>query len=748
MVSIIVRVQKNEHPLLHTFYDNMFDEIKPVFQSDTFFVYEFDEEYIEDGEIVFYYSPTIGSTQTHRINVSRNQRFCFVDLAEPLSLVSFESFYSFFSDIITDSIVSFSFNEDNPFDSIKCFLLSFPSHYLIWSLTFLSLQPWYSIFIFNEEFSKLIIELSIPYIEEHFCRTSHRNDNITNFFDYNATIHNPFAPSSTHYYPKNSFRSLESYSDVFLSLIRIQLGDIYAFLFSAIIDFNQEFPYTSFIPPLVSNNRKYVYESDMLMKRLANKYLNYNDINRKNCLERLFLTCISIISGDSTESIFDTIKLISHSVDSQLFDIILKLRMFESTYVSYEALKTVFDIFPNIPNAMREFHSPNCSVPVEWLSTFFEVFKIDDPDLRTAITNSSIRVSHPLHIQKNFCETSEMGALVLGETNTNAVLLPGSIVQPDAILGENSMLMSGAVSVSKSILGNNQYAPLNSLVLPEESNVSLTALIQHPSQIKKGVTIGDNAIVCSGSLIEMGVVIKDRAIIARGSTIGPGATILEGETVPPGFFVPCGFKFSNRTVEFARRIPECIFLRGKRFVKPHLGSVDASFLISIPSVSPSDILVSYFELMKDYPSECGRQISANSMKLNCCGKERLVSDHLSDVFEKKTLLFSIAFWESHEEKSPDWIKIVQTATEKVVHNFHLFIDEFEDDSTARLILEIAQRFDMFHSNGIDLNELESMKKVIFETCDELFVRLSLLSNTRESKLYRYLSEIVSLTHNL
>lgn len=108
------------------------------------------------------------------------------------------------------------------------------------------------------------------------------------------------------------------------------------------------------------------------------------------------------------------------------------------------------------------------------------------------------------------------------------VIHPRATVSPLAAIGDNVLLLAGAVITSNAVIGDHVCILPNSVVHHDVS-IGAYSLIGSNVTLAGGVQIGDNCYVGSGSRIKNGVAIGDGALVGLGSNVlrdvAPGTTV-------------------------------------------------------------------------------------------------------------------------------------------------------------------------------------------------------------------------------
>lgn len=114
----------------------------------------------------------------------------------------------------------------------------------------------------------------------------------------------------------------------------------------------------------------------------------------------------------------------------------------------------------------------------------------------------------------------------------SAYIAPGAIVIGDVTIGEECVILSGAV-----LRGDN-----TTIVVERGANVQENAVVHvdagAPARIGEYCVIGHNAIIHGSTigpacLVGMHATVLNHAEIGRGSIVGAGALVSEGTIVPP-----------------------------------------------------------------------------------------------------------------------------------------------------------------------------------------------------------------------
>ena len=738
-LTIIIHSALDRCPVIHYYIGDSFERLPFIEYIPHFWCFQLEDITSEDDNFQICLSPTVGPSELIDLKFTQTQPFVFKDLTKSDGLIPFTQFHEFFSRSIASNFLTFSFDAEDPITSIRRFLSAFDDEYFVWALAFVSTQPWRALFMHNEEFSKMLLDFILPFIENNFFLEEDPEfvvNNPTDYFTIPVDIREIMPKESLH--PTKKYESLGKYADVMMLMINEQLGDSLAYIFSTVIDFSQDFPFTAYVPPFYSTKCRYIKETEALITKLMGRFMCLDKEQMTVSMQRLLYTAIAIYNEHFTIKLKDIIDIVTPDV--ALIDLIVKLRMYESAKVCPEALKALHDQLPMSDKENdSEIASGDAIVPPEWLNCFFDIFKVSQEE-RNTIAEGSIKLSVPKHIADHFFTVTDSGALVMGGS-TDAILQPGSILQPHTNIPETSMLMTGSVALDNSVLAENSYVPPDAILVSQEQQIDQSVLIETPVKIGRGTIIHKGSVICADANIGRGSIIYDDAIIGQGAVLGPGCTIAKGEVVPPRFNVPCGFAYSNDLIEYCTKIPNVITLRGTRFTK-QASSFDIETLLSIENTDLDYLLKGYFEMMREFPREAGRQIALYAEKLQ---NTQRAAKHIVEIFENKVLSLSLSYWNTRTEECQEWDIIIKAACITAVAEFTIKIDEFEKNGTAEFLLEIAQNIDKFKEKGVEDELIEQMKKEMFSSCDELLVRLSLVSTAKSSKLCKCLEKITDIT---
>lgn len=731
-ITIVLHSNRDFVPVAHFYGETNYVRVQFVEYIPHFWCFQLEDILPEDNSFQICFSPSLGPSELLDLDFAAHQPFVFKDLTKAESLIPFEEFNEFFSKSISSGFLSFSWSTEDPITSIRNFIYSFDDDCFIWALAFVSMQPWRALFIYNEDFSKLLLEILTPFIERNFYIEDIEMSVPFDQFSYFVTPADMHEKAQTPLHPKRKYNSIGKYADVLMYMIQVQLGDLFAYMISTIIDFTQEFPFTAYLPPFYSSHKLCVAECEGIITRLFNYFLELNDDQKTIAMTRLLYTVIAIYNEQMTMDIKPFSDFVA--LDYTLFDKIIKSRMYASSNVCPEALENLVKRCPlQTPEKdVVDIASSDSIVPVEWLSCFFDIFEVPEKR-RNEIAEQSFANSVPSHITEHFFLVTESGALVMGHA-PYTILQPGVIVQPTAKLQENSMLMTGAIAMDGSTLSENAYVPPGAIVTPQDRPIHPSAHIDVLNRIDRGISIHSDAVICANVTLSDGCVIYDSAVIGENATIGIGAVIEPGEVVATNYTVPMGFSFSEALVEDCQKLPDVVKLRGSKFTKQH-SSAGVKDIKSMKGVDISAILRGYLHLMTDFPCEFGRQL--HELPVALTGNE------IYENFGIRTLHVAMSFWDTLKEES-GWTPVIKDAVTAAAANFEVEFEDFELPRTGPFILKIVERIDDFVKHGIKEQIVKDMRQTIYDTCAELKVRLNLVSEDNDSKIIQICEKIVVL----
>ena len=164
VIDVILYNKSNEMPSAHMFLGSSFQKVQ-LMQLRHFWIFEIDNLSPDITSFELHLSPDRGPTTLHTICFSTFQPFIFIDSLPENELVPFNDFYNFFNTATTNkNSLSFNFSTDDTISKINQFIHSFDDKYFLWSLLYISSQPWFELFQYNEELNKLLLSHIPSYI--------------------------------------------------------------------------------------------------------------------------------------------------------------------------------------------------------------------------------------------------------------------------------------------------------------------------------------------------------------------------------------------------------------------------------------------------------------------------------------------------------------------------------------------------------------------------------------------------------
>lgn len=453
----------------------------------------------------------------------------------------------------------------------------------------------------------------------------------------------------------------------------------------------------------------------------------------------------------TNESNINVDCLIEETKDILNCPIICKLltnRMLLSKAQPMKPLTEIYQKLPMLQDIIQHVAKDESFIPNEWIPFFIESTNCENI---VQITKNSLHSSIPYHFNKWFASVTTNGAMHYDEDQdfNQIVLHPGSILQKDVKIGDHSMLMSGAIALSGSELLSNTYAPRNGVVLRKEPPIDESVVIEPPVQIKRGVLIGENAVIYQNSSIGSGVIISKGACIGTGVNINSGCIILEDQNVPPRFMLPCGFIYDSSVIEFSVEIPSIIQRYTLAFSKFYSGFARIDVILDLPIADKTDLLVEYFDVIHNYPRQSGLEFAQYNEKISSvlAGTDiEIFSNKMNDIFGNYGILFALKYWETKKADFENVDLVVKLLCQFSMKLYTISISDFQNDTTAPSIFEICQKFHLMIENGIETERINSLKQIIYQACDDLLVRLSLVDNSSQTALFSLLQQIIELSH--
>ncbi|OHT15529.1 hypothetical protein TRFO_02859 [Tritrichomonas foetus] len=747
--SVIIYNGDSEAPIVHLHRETKFQKIALNQYRRGFWLFNLEGNF-PGNSIDLCISQKKGPSKSFIIPFSSiKSNFTFLNIKNGEGLMSFAEFHAFFNSAISNRKINFSFDSNDQLSDIDCFLSSFNEGYLVYALIFISCQPWYSLFHFNEGLSGILFKYlkNILFLYFFKRKTELETPNFKKFScQTDICVIKPRFISAP-----ELFSSCEAFVDTFFAFVREQLGSGFAFLVSTIFtsinaihqimndDNHNDFQLFDSAPPLTYENSTHI---DSIFSDL------FAIAQTEKDFEFLYFTWLSVCTP-STKFQFKLPNFVNPSLE--IVTNIIKARLLVSE-VSLENLQNgLFSKIQNLDELTDQISNNDCFIPFEWLDSIKSALNITDELTFSAIIHNSLKMSISKHFLPYFANVSPNGALFYGNIDiTNKVLQPGSILQENVDCGKCSMMMAGSVALSGSILSPNCYAPRNAVVLPLSGKkpIDPEAELQFPVELKKGITVGPHTFISKNVSVGSGTKIGANVFIGENVVIHKGCTIDDDEIIPNNFVIPTGFKYNQSVVEFSKSIPKVIEKSQTAFFKRLNGFVDLSMIIK----TARHLIVNFLEKLSAFPAECGRQFAQNCDLLEFSED---FADSLYYIFGIHSLLFALEFW--NEKKKSDKNLDISTESKldtiildisiKSFQNINqLTVDDFEEDMNSLFVLAVAQNFDIFKEKGVPPELIANAKKFIFELVDEVIVRLSVFRQQEKKKMVQTLHLIIDLTH--
>lgn len=443
-------------------------------------------------------------------------------------------------------------------------------------------------------------------------------------------------------------------------------------------------------------------------------------------------------------------KVLENQLNMNVIAKIINDRMILTETVTPDTLKFIISAVPNFDNVIKVFKTKSTFIPLEWIKTVSSLFKIDD---LTDLIISSLRNSVPSHYKEYFAKVTKHGALVQDSSfdDSKTILQPGSIVQTDTKIGNRTILCSGSIAPSESELLEGTYARRNGIIPREKAVVSPTAVFQHPVLLKRGVTIDDGAVICQNSSVGSGTQVCKNAVVGPGAIIGSGCIIGTGEKVPGSTALPAGFRYSKKAVEFEQKVPEIIQRYSIMFLKRQTGFADLETVLSFDVEKKCDIITEYFVCLRDYPCEAGRQIARYKNLFDFLDQTttEILTDQIFSIFGANTILLAGTYWTESDNKEGDnkqpsaWDGIILELCNRAIKQFHLSVDDLCNERVIDALHLIIGDFQLMLAKGISETDLNSLKRLLYDMCDNAILRLKLGGYSDKSDILETFNKLIS-----
>lgn len=734
VIDVILYNKTNEMPAAHMFLGSSLQKIQ-LMKVRHFWIFEIDNLSPDITSFDLHISPEGGPTVLHTVHFSENQPFIFIDSLQENEMVPFNEFLLFFNTATTSkNPLSFNFFTDNPIQKIEQFITSFEDKYFLWSLLYLSAQPWFELFQFNEELQKLLLSIIPQYILSHYyepIRYPYTFDPKSYISTFQSPLHIQNQNLQIYNFDPTQYLSSNAFIDTFFHFLRVQIGEGFVYLVSLFFDFDKDFPFTSYIPPLTD----YPCSKEVcdLLSKLIIAYSSYDEKELLQVYEKIYYCILMTATSQFKLDMEPLFAALHDQINYEMIAKIINDRMILTESITPDSIKFIISIIPRFNNVIQVFRSENTFIPIEWINIVSSLWEI--PDLTNLIIGS-LRHSVPGHYKSKFAKITRHGGMIQDDSfdESQTILQPGAIIQTGAKIGARTMLSSGSIAPKDSVLEDNSFAFRNGIVTREQRVIADSVIFRHPVWLKRGVTIDDNCVVCENSSIGSGTQIQHDSIIGAGTNIGSGCIIESGQKVPPSTEVPAGFRFSKDVIEYERKIPEVIQRYSIMFLKRHSGYSDLKTVLSFEVPKIIDIIIEYFSCLGDYPREIGRQISSCREKLDELKDidKQAVLESLYAIFGANTILIAGSYWTEQskitEQKPIEnsvWNEIILELCKHAIHNFILSVEELRNENYIDAINLIVDYFQVMNQNGIEENEISIIKKAIYDLCDNAILRLKL-----------------------
>ena len=773
VIDVIIYKKANEVPNAHMLLGSSFKKVE-LKQLQHFWYFEINCLQPDIASIDLYISPEIGQTTVHTMRFTDQQPFAFVDALPENQLVPFDDFLLFFNNAIpSKNSLSFKFmnkTENNEMriqlSSIKQFVGSFDDKYFLWSLIYISAQPWYEIFRFNQELSDYLLSIIPQYITQHFYEPPQESKEIDvhNFssyleFPYNLINHKNHVEDDINVngiyeqdtYPNSKFTSAEYYVDTFFHFIRQQIGNGFVYLLSLFFDFNNDFPLTPYIPTLDD----YICSKEVndLLKRLIESFSTFEKPEINSIYERIYYTILM-----TATSVFDIdMKPLFDVLEQQLNpNIIAKILSERMIFTKLDpeklpnikiTLKFLISAIPNFSQVIEVFKNDEI-IPLEWIQMLSEIYEIDD---LTQIILNSLKQSIPSHYASCFAKVTENGALIQDDDfdDSDVILQPGTIIQTGAKIGKHSIMMAGSIATANSELCENSYCTLNGILPRKDPVISKSAILQESIILKRGITIDDNTKVFKNSSIGTGAQIQKDVTLYHGSQINNGCIVKEGEKVSGSIVIPAGFRYSRKIIEFEEIIPEVILRYTLMFIKRYSGFLDLETLLSFNVPNKTILFLRYFIYMSNYPYQAGIQLATHQSKITFIDEDnsKSLENEIYQILGSKCLHLAYSYFKTifdNESLNTNQtvFNILVSLCSKSIHNYNLSIDEFCEEKIITAVQDLTSHIPILSKSGVPTEDITLLKDILFDTCDNIIARIKLSDGSEDTQLYEMMQQII------
>ena len=337
--------------------------------------------------------------------------------------------------------------------------------YLIWALLYISCQPWYSLFQYNECFSKLLLKYITQFILKNFfldkteTRSSDFKNSITNLdTNFNYDFDFDFSINSRKLSSYQKFKSAQPFVDTLILLIRAQLGEGIAYIVSCIFSDREEeermitysdlrFTLTSSVSSMSSSlsipssalsaegNPNLKKRSSSFELRQTNDQINFQyapplfnskddhtdedyiftelskQVRNDEDSENLFLVYLAV-GTRKNKFTFKPPNLID---DEKVAKIICERLLFTSLHSSKSDIDQDLEYFltqiPNINEVTILLSQGKYFIPFEWLTLFKKSPLFLKETVFVSLVQNSLRNSASKHLINSYAKVTSSGAL-------------------------------------------------------------------------------------------------------------------------------------------------------------------------------------------------------------------------------------------------------------------------------------------------------------------------------------------------
>ena len=742
-IDLILYSKTDEMPVVHMLSGEKAEQMS-FLKMRSFWILEVNNLPTDVCSLELSISPSLGASYTIPLFFKEQQPFMFYADLRPGEFVPFDEFMIFFSLAISSGKLSFSFDSeryrDKPIEAVRQFLTAFEDEYVLWALAFVASQPWISLFRYNDELSALLFEIVKNLVSKFFFEpeTVPRGADVFSFEHTFGDVMNCRSKVSV----SEKTESARLFAETLFAVTRCQIGDAFTYLLSVLYDADGDFPIMLSLAPFRESLKQ--KEAEELLSSLILDFAGLEDDIRLAAYTKIFYTVLAIANTETSIDLSSVIDIVRGKINPDFVCEILTRRLCltdPNSGCPMEYLVGLIRDVSALDAVIRNFECTQLAIaiPAEWVQRFALAAKITDT---TDLLINSVVSGIPSHYKSAFAQCSIDGALILTENvNPKAVLQPGAIVQHGSILHDDSMLMTNSIIVDGAELQSNCYASANAVVVDSSTRmIHENAIIAVPMQFKRGISIGDGAVISKHCLIGSGSIVSKGAFLGPGTHIDSGCIVLEDQIVFGDIDIPPGFVFSNETVEFTSKIPQGIFREGFGFKRLRSGFFNLYLLMTSSNASVEKVLNAYLGQMTAYPLHLGYELA------DCPA----FFDHMEDfVWEMHTLygiralFIAIGFWEAEGLDQPGNIAIRTLAT-KALTESSVSSEDLVDGMTLWSLRRICDSFPLLVSKSVPETAVESFKKRVCRACDTLMIQLTVMKYPNDARFMRSIREIVEI----